>query len=162
MCLVSQFMFQAFIVEYLHVLRWFPSGRVILMILLELTPNNSSFFSPWNRTTKRLIPYSGKDCQALIKFIFDSNKLRSLTFAWDSRIFCLNCLEFLLRANLGATYSSAMISIELGLMAGAEAGDCMLRKALMELTSASYPESAKVLPLAAHLQAASHCAYWFS
>ena len=137
MCFVSQLMFQAFMVEYLQVFRWFPSGRVILMILLELTPNNSSFFSPWNLTTNKLIPYSGSDCQARMKFIFDSSKLRSFTLAWDSRIFCRSWREFLLRANLGATYSSAMISTELGLMAGADAGDCMLRKALMELTSAS-------------------------
>lgn len=162
MCLVSQLTFQAFIVEYLHVFRWLPSGSVILMILLELTPSNSSFFSPWNLTTNKLIPYSGSDCQARMKFIFDSSRLRSLTLAWDSRIFWRNWREFLFLEKRGATYSSAEISMELGLMAGAEAGDCMLRNALMELTSASYPESARVLPLAANLQAASHWAYWFS
>ena len=64
-----------------------------------------------------------------------------------------------MRANLGATYSSAVISMEFGLIAGAEAGDCMLKKALIEFTSASNPESAKVFPFAANLQAASHWAY---
>ena len=134
---VSQLTFQAFIVEYLHVLMWFPSGSVILMILLELTPSSSSFFSPWNLTTNRLTPYSGRDCQARTKFIFDSRRLRSFTFAWDSSIFCRNWREFLLLANLGATYSSAMISMEFGLIAGDEAGDCILKNALIELTSAS-------------------------
>ena len=134
---VSQLTFQAFIVEYLHVLMWFPSGSVILMILLELTPSSSSFFSPWNLTTNRLTPYSGSDCQARTKFIFDSSRLRSFTLAWDSNIFCRNCREFFLLANLGATYSSAMISMEFGLMAGEEAGDCILKNAFIELTSAS-------------------------
>ena len=61
--------------------------------------------------------------------------------------------------NLGATYSSTLISMVLGLMTGAEAGCCMERKAWIDLTSESYPESAIVLPLAASLNAAIHRAY---
>ena len=113
MCLVSQLTFQAFIVEYLHVLMWFPSGSVILMILLELTPSNSSFFSPWNLTTNKLIPYSGRDCHALIKFIFDSSRLRSLTLACDSSIFWRNCRVFLFFANLETEMTKGVLEIHL-------------------------------------------------
>ena len=55
-----------------------------------LLTNSSSFFSPWNLTTKRLTPYSGRLCQARMKFIFASNRLRSFTLACDSRIFWRN------------------------------------------------------------------------
>merc|ERR1712107_911580 len=49
--------------------------------------------------------------------------------------------------------------MEAGLMAGADAGDCMDRNAFIELTSISKLESAKVFPLAASLLAASQLAY---
>ena len=93
-CLVSQFTFQAFIVEYLHVFIWSPFWRLIRITLLEPTPSSSSFFSPWNLTTNELTPYSGRDCQARMKFIFASNKLRSFTLAWDSRIFWRSWKKF--------------------------------------------------------------------
>ena len=49
-----------------------------------------------------------------------------------------------------------------GLIAGWLAGCCIDKKAMMDLTSASYPESAMVFPFAANLDAANHLAYWIS
>ena len=79
------------IVLYLQVFMWSPVCSDIRMRRLYAMPKSSSFFSPWNRTTKRETPKSGKDCQALTKFILASSRFRSLTFACASRIFCRNC-----------------------------------------------------------------------
>ena len=65
MCLVSQLMFHALMVLNLQVLMWSPLWRDILMIRLKAIPKSSSFFSPWNRTTNRDTPWSGKDCNMI-------------------------------------------------------------------------------------------------
>ena len=77
------------------------SVPLLLWFLCWLT-NSSSFFSPWNLTTKRLTPYSGKLCHARMKFIFASSRLRSFTLAWDSRIFWRNW-------NVDITYESKLL-----------------------------------------------------
>jgi hypothetical protein len=46
-----------------------------------------------------------------------------------------------------------------GLMAGAGAGCCICKKAMIDFTSASYELSARDLPLAANRHAAIHLAY---
>merc|ERR1712200_222326 len=137
---------------------WSPVARFILITRLLDTPNNSSLRSPWNLTTKSVTPYSGSDCQARIKFILASSRFKSFTLAWDSRIFCRS-FDLIFFEKRGATYSSGLMSTEAGLMAGAAAGACIERNALIELTSISKLESANVLPLAASLQAANQLAY---
>ena len=76
---------------------WSPVCSDIRMRRLYAMPKSSSFFSPWNRTTKRETPKSGSDCQALTKFILASSRFRSLTFACASKIFCRNCKTWVVK-----------------------------------------------------------------
>jgi len=57
---------RTFMVLYLQVFKWSPLWSSIRISLLFAIPNNSSLFLPVNRTTKSEIPYSGRDCHALM------------------------------------------------------------------------------------------------
>ena len=52
--------------------------------LLQETPSSSSCFSPWNLTTNRELPYSGRDCQAC-SGITQSSTRRSIVHYRSSR-----------------------------------------------------------------------------